>query len=119
MRPVELSRRFSLRAPLHQEFSVFVELHDTGFGDLLRGFIALRNEKRAVRQPRHVSRPVHMILVVGRNAGFTECHNELLTIVCELEHPMAGVIDDPDVTLGIVRTDLYFVWTFAALGLGE
>src|SRR5262245_61519691 len=109
MRKVELARAFSWSTPGHQEFALFVELHDA------RIDVSITDEERYVGKKRDVRRPGEMCLIVSGNAGFSERSHQLLAVVGELENLVPVIIDHPNVPLRIIRTDADVMRTASTL----
>ncbi len=84
-------------SPRHDELAVAVELHHA------RVDVAVADEERAVRQPRHVGRPREVGGVVARLHRRAERHHQLLAVAGELVDRVRAVVHQPDVPFRIVR----------------
>jgi hypothetical protein len=93
------------RTPPQQRLSLFAELHHAAVG------VAVAHEERPVRQPIDHRRPVEVLeVVVGtEDAHLSEREHLRLAVVGELVNHMIHVVDDPDVTLRVVRLDVNLV----------
>src|SRR5438270_162872 len=90
-------RRIGRLAEGHQEFAVFVELHDA------RIAVAIGDEDGPVRQPVDKGRTIEMLFVVARLIGRAERLDQLLAVVREFENGVGLIVHHPDVFIGIVR----------------
>ena len=107
MRPVELARARTAGPPFHQRLACLVELDDA------RVLIAIAHVKGAIGAKIDRRRPAEVgeVVVVGEFAGHAKRLHELLPVVRELEDGVAEVVDDPDVSLGVVRAYVDRVWS--------
>ena len=93
---IELARSRARFAPLEQVFAVLVELHHP------RIAVAVADEKITVRQKRDVGGSTEVTLVACGHAKFSERHQQL-AVIRELVNHVRAVIDEPDMTVGIIR----------------
>src|SRR5580765_7248415 len=98
-RAAELARPFALAAPRRYVVPVLVELHDAAV------LIAVRDEEGAVRQRCDISRPPEVLRVGSGHALLAQGPDEFLSIACELENLLRLPIEEPDVTIAVVRID--------------
>ena len=109
VRHLEFARLASPGPPGRQELSVLVELHDA------RIRVAVGDEETSVRQPCDARRSAEVLLVIAFDTRFAECTDEPLAIVREHEDLLLPIVDDPDVPLRVVWTDVDAVRPAAAL----
>src|SRR3989442_714344 len=105
---VELAGAGAGCSPRQEELSIPVELDDA------RVRVSVGDEEGAVGKPGDVRGPTEMLVVIAGNACHAQGHQELLSVVAELEDLLTHVVDNPYGSLGIVRADLDRVRTAAA-----
>ena len=99
-------------SPVHDEFVVGAELRDA------RAAVAIADEVRPVGQPRNVGRPIERIRTAPSLSELAERVHQLPVVGEAVDHVQL-VVDDPDVLLLVVGTDLDLVRAASAGQLAE